>query len=170
MEAAIVFYGLSFFMTVLSLGVLFNPNPIMSALYLVLTMIGVSLVFFMLDAGFLAGVQLIVYAGAVLVLFVMVIMLFDLKREVYTFSRGFFTRLLKVFTGVVFLIILVKSFFLVPETKELLNSSTQMTTKNLAGLLFTEYIFVFELLGLLLLAVAIGAVALSRIKGGTHAE
>ena len=75
MQEAILFYILGSLAVVCSLGVLLSKNPVSSALYLALTMVGLSFVFVGLDAFFIGMVQLAVYAGAVMVLFVMVVML-----------------------------------------------------------------------------------------------
>lgn len=74
---AILFWFLALVVLVSGLSVILMTNPVYSALCLVMTMVGVSAIFVTLNAYFLAGVQLIVYAGAVMVLFVMVLMLFD---------------------------------------------------------------------------------------------
>ncbi len=141
-------------------------------------MVGISGIFVTLDAWFVAGVQLIVYAGAVMVLFVMVLMLFDLKHEVEAFSRGLISGVLKLVTGGVILGLILGSVMMSaeaifnPDPIPLIgaNGAPLDVTKALANSLFTKYLFGFEVIGFLLLVIAIGAVALSRIAGGTHAE
>src|ERR1700722_12274403 len=93
---AVSFYSMAIFLIFFAVKTITSINPIHSALYLALTMIGLAGVFFQLDAQFIAGVQMIVYAGAVMVLFVMVLMLFDLKTELRAFSRGLFSGFLKI--------------------------------------------------------------------------
>ncbi len=150
-------------------------NPIYSALSLAFTMVGVSALFVTLNAYFLAGVQLIVYAGAVTVLFVMVLMMFDLKHEVTAFTRGKISGMVK--SGIVAVLagILVGSISLTTDIFSKSGAAPEAviggdTTKELGKVLFSKYIFGFEALGILLLMVAIGAVALARSKGGTHAK
>lgn len=77
-----LFWLLAVVTLVSGLSVILLANPIYSALCLAMTMVGVSALFATLGAYFIAGVQMIVYAGAVLVLFIMVLMLFDLKTFV----------------------------------------------------------------------------------------
>lgn len=171
MTSTILFYLLSTISIVFALGVLFNPNPIFSALYLVLTMIGMSLMFFNLEAYFIGGVQLIVYAGAVTVLFVMVLMLFDLKKEKQAFTKGLFSSLLKYFSaGALLFMISGASLMSMGLMSQSTESPEPITVKQLSALLFTDYFFAFEVLGVVLLVVAIGAVTISRIRGGTHAK
>jgi NADH-quinone oxidoreductase subunit J len=140
-----------------------------------MTMVGISALFASLGAYFISGVQLIVYAGAVLVLFVMVLMLFNLKTELYAFTRGTINGLVKlVATGLISGLILgalIMSFEL--NEKRFMQTEADLgmaSTKKLGELLFTKYMIVFQVLGVLLLVVAVGVVALARSKGGTHEQ
>ncbi len=168
---AILFWILAFLSLSAGLTVVMIANPIYSALALVMTMVSVAGLFVTLGAYFLAGVQLIVYAGAVMVLFVMVLMLFDLKNEVYAFTQGLLTNVVKL--GCLGLLAgllagtLVLSSYQSQEIQDKVVAAADQT-KALGQLLFTQYLFGFEVLGILLLIVAIGAVALSRSRGGTH--
>ena len=142
-----------------SLKTILSSNPAYSALYLAVSMVLLSFVFFLMSAPFLAGLQLIIYAGAVIVLFVMVLMLFDLKKE----GESFFNR--KAWIGPVFLfgvfsgLIVLNSFSSLPQKTDL----SFLSVKPIAINLFTNYLLLFELIGLLLLVVAIAVVALSRL-------
>ncbi len=173
-----LFYFLAAFALISAVGVIVSTNPIFASIFLAMTMVGISGLFATLDAWFVAGVQLIVYAGAVMVLFVMVLMLFDLKHEVEAFSRGVMSGVLKLVTSGVILGLILGSIVMSaeaifnPEPVALTgaNGAALDVTKALSSALFTKYIFSFEVIGFLLLVIAIGAVALSRISGGTHAE
>jgi NADH-quinone oxidoreductase subunit J len=169
---AIGFYGIALFLIFFAFKTISTVNPIHSALYLVLTMMGISGVFFQLDAQFIAGVQMIVYAGAVMVLFVMVLMLFDLKAELRAFSRGLVSGFLKIFSAAI-----LAGFALGAATNSIgivddgpPKAMSTNVTRDLSILLYTKYLYAFEALGVLLLVVAVGAVTVSRIKGGTHAK
>lgn len=169
-----LFYFLSCVALLGGLGVLFVRNPIYSALSLVISMIGIAGIFVTLNAFFVAGVQLIVYAGAVLVLFVMVLMLFDLKHELKTFSKGLVSGAVKIFAMSMILGLIAGASWISsevltsPESLDVVGTNEAM--KNLSQLLFTKYVFGFELIGALLTIVAVGVVTLSRISGGTHAD
>ncbi len=172
MMEAIAFYMLAGFLIFFSYKVISVPNPLHSALYLVLTMLGLASAFFNLGAQFIAGVQVIVYAGAVMVLFVMVLMLFDLKTEIRSFSRGLISGALKVMSAA-----LIAGLALggARSSVTVLDAPAGAAvpgdvTRQLGILLYTKYLFAFEILGILLLAVAVGVVAVSRMKGGTHAR
>jgi len=175
---------LFWFLTIATLGgglaVILMTNPIYSALALAFTMVGVSAFFITLGAYFIAGVQLIVYAGAVMVLFVMVLMLFDLKTEIAAFTRGLFTGALKIFSVGVMGGLIVGAITMGPgvlnDNPQALKPAAEASlspdapTKQLGTALFVRHIFGFEALGVLLLVIAVGTVALSRSRGGTHAK
>ncbi|PIS10572.1 MAG: NADH-quinone oxidoreductase subunit J [Bdellovibrio sp. CG10_big_fil_rev_8_21_14_0_10_47_8] len=173
---AILFWILAFMTVSSALTVVLITNPIYCALSLALTMVGVSALFVTLNAYFLAGVQMIVYAGAVLVLFVMVLMLFDLKHELQAFTRGKMTGALKLasiglLAGLIAGAILMSNGILLTKSEAFTSPDMASdTTKQLGHLIFSQYLFGFEALGVLLMVVAVGAVALSRSKGGTHAK
>lgn len=169
-----IFYFLAFVTFLSACGVILIQNPIYSALFLAISMIAVSAIFVTLDAVFVAGVQLIVYAGAVMVLFVMVLMLFDLKNEVEAFSKGVISGALKLASIGVILGLILGSIYMsadmVFNNQAAPIGANVDPVKGLSQALFVNYIFAFEVIGALLLVVAIGAVTLSRIRGGTHAD
>lgn len=173
---AILFWLLAILTVAGALTVVLITNPIYSALSLAMTMVGVSALFVTLNAYFLAGVQLIVYAGAVLVLFVMVLMLFDLKHELEAFTRGKISGAVKLacvgmLSGlIVGAIAMSANGLLSAPGADAKSEMVGDNTKQLGRLLFSQYLFGFEALGVLLLIVAVGVVALSRSKGGTHAK
>lgn len=187
--ADFVFYVLAATSLISAFIVITARNPIYCALALAGTMISVAGLFASMEAWFVAGVQLIVYAGAVMVLFVMVLMLFDLGSEARAFSRGFLASLVKLASvgllcGMILGAIRFSGYGLfgaatgdsaatagqLPETAAGTALNATDSTKALADLLFQKYVFSFEVMGVLLLIIAIGAVALSRIQGGTHEQ
>jgi len=178
-----LFWFLALVTVVSGLSVVLMTNPIYSALSLAMTMIGVAALFVTLNAYFLAGVQLIVYAGAVMVLFVMVLMLFDLKHELQAFTRGRITGGIKIASVGILSGLIVGAVTMglktIPAEKADIAAETVAkaggvintdTTRTLAENLFVKNIFGFEALGVLLLVIAVGTVALSRSKGGSHAR
>lgn len=182
---AFLFWFLALVTVVSGLSVVLMTNPIYSALSLAMTMIGVSAMFVTLNAYFLAGVQLIVYAGAVMVLFVMVLMLFDLKHELQAFTRGRITGAIKIASVGILSGLIVGAVTMglrtvnppvnadgttAAVTGVVATAANPDTTRTLAENLFVKNIFGFEALGVLLLVIAVGTVALSRSKGGSHAR
>lgn len=174
MMEVLMFYIFGAIALLAALGVLLHPNPVISALHLVAVMVGVSGLFFNLNAPFIGMVQLLVYAGAVIILFLFVVMIFDTKNEKENiFTYGKVANGLKVLFAGMFSGLLLSSLLF-----KLDNSAYQPTNKaapqfaveNISKFLYTDYMFTFEILGLLLLVIPIGVVALSRIRGGTHAD
>lgn len=170
-----LFWFLAVVTVVSGLAVVLMTNPIYSALCLAMTMVSVAGVFVTLNAYFLAGVQLIVYAGAVMVLFVMVLMLFDLKHELQAFTRGKFSGALKIASIGTLAGLLVGALYAVtinsvPIAPVDAADAAKNAISPLSEELFLRNVFGFEALGVLLLVIAVGTVALSRSKGGTHAR
>ncbi len=152
-----------------ALSVILSQNPVYSAFFLALTMCILGALFFTLGAPFIAAAQIIVYAGAVMVLFTMVVMLFNLKGEGEKILPFRPFTIIKVVSGLLLLTVLSGSTWLAvsnppPDEKEF------GSTVRVAELLFTSHVFSFEAVSLLLLVAIVGAVALARSKGGTHAR
>lgn len=172
---AFLFWFLALAIVASGAAVVLLTNPIYSALCLAMTMVGVAGIFVTLNAYFLAGVQVIVYAGAVMVLFIMVLMLFDLKHELQAFTRGKLTGTLKIasvgiLSGLLVGAVTLAKAFQSPPSEDGLTVVVTDSTKVLSENLFLQHVFGFEALGVLLLVIAVGTVALSRSKGGTHAR
>jgi NADH-quinone oxidoreductase subunit J len=139
----------------------FSRNPVTSAMFLVLTIISMSGLFLLLHAFFLAAVQIIVYAGAVIVLFIFVIMLLDLKEEQRRRIKvfGLLTGLLSV--GIVFSIFVKALLTAKPGVDA---PKVEGDTYALGKLLFTQYTLPFEIVSVLLLVAMIGVILLSKKK------
>ena len=155
---SLFFYFLSACVLYTSFRVVTHKNPVYGALYLAAAMIALAGLFFLLDAPFIAAVQLIIYAGAVLVLFVMVLMLMNLNKLVKPkFSLGKMSLAL-FFLGLILGVSLLQNT-LNPDSVNRISFSVQ----DMAELLFQKRLLVFELFGLLLLFVAVGVIILTRL-------
>ena len=135
-------------------------NPAKGALHLALSMILLAGLFFLMEAPFLAGLQLIIYAGAVMVLFVMVLMLFNLKKELFVFFKKSSWIWTAFLFGLCSGVISLMSFSSLPKAR---TDNSFLEGKQIAIKLFTDYLLIFEMIGLLLLVIAIGVVILSRV-------
>src|SRR5947208_10492905 len=139
----------------------FSLNPVTSAMFLVLTIASLAGIFVLLHAFFLAAVQVLVYAGAVMVLFLFVIMLLDLKAEQRRHLRKFGVIAGVVSVGAiaaVFARTFITSGLRVPPPAV----ATAGGTQPLGELLFTRYLLPFEIVSVLLLVAMIGAILLSK--------
>jgi NADH-quinone oxidoreductase subunit J len=153
-----------------ALMMVLQRNPVASALFLILTFVSLSGLFVLLYAPFLAAVQVIVYAGAIMVLFLFVIMLLNLRHDIDDGVHHAARRLFGWFLGVV-LAALIWLFFqrpwtLGPEGGVTPEAVAEVGNTQVLGLrLFTDYLLPFELTSLVLLVAIVGAVVLSLRRG-----
>jgi len=175
--ADIVVFGVTAFLVIASaLMVVLNRHPVYSALYLVLTFLGLSVFFLQLQAPFLAAVQVIVYAGAIMVLFLFVIMLLGEDKPMEGEARlG-----MQLPLGVVFSLGLVLEIgYLIARNagQQVLAAPAKVQTVGATGenglvefgsvkaighTLFTDYLFAFEATSIVLLVAMIGVVVLAK--------
>jgi NADH-quinone oxidoreductase subunit J len=141
----------------------FSRSPVTSAMFLVLTIISMAGLFVLLHAFFLAAVQIIVYAGAVIVLFLFVIMLLDLKEE-----ERRKIKLLGLVSGVIAVGAILSVFFKALATVKATPATpagsppVEGDTHALGMLLFSHYALPFEVVSVLLLVAMIGVILLSK--------
>jgi NADH-quinone oxidoreductase subunit J len=164
----IMFWLCGIIAIIFSLLMIIKRNPIHSALCLVVVLVSLAVLYVLLGAEFLAAVQVIVYAGAIMVLFLFVIMLLNLDQEVR--SQGKPRLVLKtcslVGTGLVLLLLLTAGGFRAAGVsgQQALAAAGTGNTRALAELLFTKYLLPFEVTSVLLLAAIVGAIVLAGKK------
>lgn len=163
----LIFYPLAGLAVLLALGVVFNNSPIGSAVALIGMMLCLAGVFVALHAHFLAVLQVIIYAGAIMVLFMFVIMLLNLKDDDSAWKQRDQNLLLSILTGFLVLGVLYKlvdvlwySNFDSPADVP----DTFGTTAQVGEFLFTDFVLPFEVASILLLAAMVGAVVLAKSK------
>ncbi|MFM7357086.1 MAG: NADH-quinone oxidoreductase subunit J [Sediminibacterium sp.] len=160
----ILFYLLSGLAVFAALMVLLSKNPVHSVLWLIVVFFAISGHYIMLNAQFLAIVNLIVYAGAIMVLFLFVIMLMNLNSSAEP-SKHIWMKLAGVVAGGCFLIMLVS---LASQAPEMTNKTVQMKEgnigliKELGKVLFSDFVLPFELTSALFLSAMVGAVVLGK--------
>jgi NADH-quinone oxidoreductase subunit J len=156
-----LFAALTLLCGVLVIANPFTRNPVTSAMFLVLTIVSMAGLFVLLHAFFLAAVQILVYAGAVMVLFLFVIMLLDLKEEERRkIKAGAGLLGLAAAGGIALLMMAVIRQSNVGAG--LKAASAEGSTLALGKRLFTDYALPFELISLVLLVAMIGTVLLSK--------
>jgi NADH-quinone oxidoreductase subunit J len=139
----------------------FSRNPVTSAMFLVLTIVWLAGLFVLLHAFFLAAVQVLVYAGAVMVLFLFVIMLLDLKEEERRRIRAF--GLVAGLVSVAAVVgIFLRALLHTRPGRDLPPPTIEGTTAPLGKLLFTEFLLPFEIVSVLLLVAMVGVILLSK--------
>lgn len=157
-----VFYFLSFLAVLSALMVVFSRNPIYSVLYLVITFFCVGGHYLILSAEFLFAVHIIVYAGAIMVLFLYVIMLLNLNQATEPLKTHFYRFAALISAGLLMLVI-VAALRGAESAEIVFGASAEIgLVKNLGKMLFNEFLLPFEIVSILLLAAMVGAVMLGK--------
>jgi NADH-quinone oxidoreductase subunit J len=157
-----VFYFLSFLAVLSALMVVFSRNPIFSVLYLVITFFCVGGHYLILSAEFLFAVHVIVYAGAIMVLFLYVIMLLNLNQDSEPLKNNFY-RFAAVISAGLLMLVLVAALKGAESAQIVFGANTEIgLVKNLGRMLFNEFLLPFEIVSILLLAAMVGAVMLGK--------
>ena len=146
-----------------------RKNPVHSVLFLIVCLLSLALLFLLLSAQFVAALQVIVYTGAIVVLFLFVVMLLNVKKEVTVLHSSLAHRLAAIVLMVVLLIqtliIAVAGAIWVKKEAWMTQPSLSFGTVQAVGReLFARYLFQFEVASVLLLAAVVGAVAVVKKK------
>jgi NADH-quinone oxidoreductase subunit J len=161
---ALLFLAFAALLLGCSLMVILHRNPVTSALFLVLAFCSLAGIYLLLQAEFLAMVQVIVYAGAIMVLFLFVIMYLNLKRDVEDGMPHVLRRFVGWGIGVLLLvegaIYFGKRWALGATTPE--PAPAVGNTAAIGQILYSRYLFPFELTSVLLIVAIIGAVLIGR--------
>src|SRR5688572_5828571 len=142
--------------------VVFSKNPVYSVLYLIITFFCIAGHYVLLNAQFLAVVHVIVYAGAIMVLFLYVIMLLNLNQE----TEPHKSTLLKITATICAGLLMIVLIGSLKGTEQMLQQQTTDASigvvKNLGKVMLTEFLLPFEITSVLLLAAMVGAVMLGK--------
>jgi NADH-quinone oxidoreductase subunit J len=158
-----LFYFLSFLAVLFAILVVLAKNPVHSVLYLILTFFSIAGHYVLMNAQFLAAVHVIVYAGAIMVLFLYVIMLLNLNEETEPHKPA----ILKVSATICSGLLLVIFIGALKGTDKIVtvDASAEIgLVKNLGKIMFNEFLLQFEVTSILLLAAMVGAVMLGKNK------
>lgn len=161
-----------YFLTALTLlsalMVVLSKNPIHSVLYLVFTFFCISGHYVLLNAQFLMAVNIVVYAGAIMVLFLFVIMMMDLRKNMPD-SKSTLTKLAGAILGGTLLVILVAASRKV-DLKDAVNLAAYKDqtgmVEGLGQILYRDYVLPFELVSILFFVAMVGAVMLGKREAG----
>lgn len=166
--ASLAFYLFATIAVISALNVIFQRNPVHSVLWLILTFFNAAGLFVLLGAEFLAMILVVVYVGAVAVLFLFVVMMLDIN---ITMMREGFMKYLPVgaFIGVVLLVelaLVYGGWTMSPQAEALRLAPTPdiaevNNTEALGRILYTQYVYVFQASGLVLLVAMIGSIVLT---------
>ena len=170
---AIFFYFFSIIAVLSAIMVIASKNTVHSVFYLILDFISISCLFIMIGAEFLGMIMLIVYVGAVAVLFLFVVMMINVAQQKDTSFKGRISSSHITFGSLISLIIFLELIIVVGgwkykpdliETSSITIDKSFTNTHALGNIIYTDYIFLFQLAGIILLVAMIGAIVLTYKK------
>lgn len=142
-----------------------RKNPVISAIFLVFNFFTVAVIYLLLKAQFIAIIQVLVYMGAIMVLFLFVIMLLNLKENKKLTEEYSFKKITAILLSLLLALLLGTSFYFGFQGKQMSNVAERIgTAESLGKSLFTSYSFHVLAAGMLLLAAIVGAVMLAKKK------
>jgi NADH-quinone oxidoreductase subunit J len=153
-----------------ALNILLQRSPLYGALSLIATLASLSAIYVTLHAQFLAAIQIVVYAGAIMVLFVFVIMLLNEPKDQPQIEKQKWLRFLAIpFAG----LLIAEMFYVIRSVKPLMLPATSAegagqavgTVSSIGKALFTDYLLPFEVTSVLILMAVVGAMVLARREG-----
>ena len=157
-----LFYLVAFLSIFFALMVIFSKNPIHSVLYLIVTFFTFTVHYILLNAQFLAIVNFIVYMGAIMVLFLFVLMLLNLDEESEPMKSNL-VKMAGLVAGLCLLITLVGSMKSLHISDPVILKDPDIgLVKNLGKVLFSEFLLPFEISSVLLLTAMVGAVLIAK--------
>jgi NADH-quinone oxidoreductase subunit J len=144
--------------------VVLSKHPVRSVLYLVVTFFFISGLYIMMNAQFLAIVNIIVYAGAIMVLFLFVLMLLNLNKDAEPKTPMIIWIISTVAGGLFFLVLIaaLKDIVLVSQKDDFAPVSTIGLVENLGNTLFTKFVVPFEVSSILFISAMVGAILLAK--------
>src|SRR6476661_4762823 len=163
-----LFYLVAFLSIIFSLLVIFSKNPIHSVLYLIITFFTFTVHYILLNAQFLAIVNFIVYMGAIMVLFLFVLMLLNLDEDSEPVKSNL-VKIAGVVAGMCLLVTIIGSVKALNASDPVVLANPNLgLVKNLGKVLFCDFLLPFEISSILLFSAMVGAVLLAK-KESKHA-
>jgi NADH-quinone oxidoreductase subunit J len=160
----LIFWFLSVVAVFSALMVITRKNPVYSVLYLIITFFAISGHYVLMNAQFLAIVNIIVYAGAIMVLFLFVLMLMNLNKESEP-QKNKYLLWSGAISGCVLMIVIIAAIRtdgMEPENVKNISSGSIGLIKNLGTTLFRDYVVPFEITSILFLSAMVGAVVIGK--------
>ena len=160
-----LFFGFAALLVITSLMVVLHKNPVTSALFLVLAFCSLAGIYLLLHAEFLGMVQIVVYAGAIMVLFLFVIMYLNLQHDVESGVQIAVRRGIGWLAGAALLLsgaALLRRGWVLGPANETLPATEGGNVAAIGRVLYSRYLFPFEITSILLLVAMIGVIVIAR--------
>ncbi len=168
-----LFFGFAALLVVTSLLVVLHKNPVTSALFLVLAFCSLAGIYLLLHAEFLGMVQIVVYAGAIMVLFLFVIMYLNLQHDVESGVQIAVRRGIGWLAGVALLLTgatLLRRGWALGPANEVLPDAASGNVAAIGKVLYSRYLFPFEITSILLLVAMIGVIVIAKGRARSAGE
>ncbi|MEW6569968.1 MAG: NADH-quinone oxidoreductase subunit J [Nitrospirota bacterium] len=165
MISVLLFVYFAFAIVALSVVVITRRNPVHSVLWMLLLFFHIASLYLILNAEFMAAIQVIVYAGGILVLFLFVVLLINVREEtrISRFIGAWSAGLTFAASLFIVVILSLRSFVAAPPGQYSIDLIQQEThTIALGKILYTDYLFPFEIASLILLVAIVGAIVLAK--------
>ena len=158
----ILFWFLSALAVGAAAGVVLSKSPIYSVLWLIVVFFSISGHYVLMNAQFLAIVNIIVYAGAIMVLFLFVIMLMNLNADAEP-AKNIYLKFAGVISGMSLMVVIIAALAQSSDVKIIMTRGSNIgLIKNLGNTLFTTYVIPFEISSVLFLSAMVGAVVIGK--------
>lgn len=144
--------------------VITSYNMIHALIYLIVSFLAIAIVFFVLGAPFIAALEVIIYAGAIVVLVIFVIMMLNLRDETVVQERTWLTREIFIFPAILSAILLAELIYIIAQNGSAPIQSATIDSKEVGLSLYGPYVIGVELSGILLMSGIVGAYHLGRQK------
>ena len=144
--------------------VITQTNAVHALLYLVVSLLSVAVIFFVLGAHFVAALEVIIYAGAIMVLFIFVVMMLNINKESSKEEENLITPAMWVGPGILTLVLLGEFIYVLASGNNQIFRTQEITPREIGLSLFNTYLLGVELAGMLLMAGIIGAYHLGQEK------
>ena len=158
----IVFWFLTVLALIAAVGVVSSKNPIYSVLWLIVVFFAISGHYILMNAQFLAIVNIIVYAGAIMVLFLFVVMLMNLNSDAEP-VKNVYMKMAGIISGLTLMIVLVAALSTAETQNVIIRPGTSVgLIENLGKALFNKYVIPFEISSILFLSAMVGAIVIGK--------
>lgn len=161
---ALLFYISSGVAIVSTIMVITRYHPIHALIYLVVSFLAISMVFLSLGAPFAAALEVIIYAGAIMVLFIFVVMMLNLGKETAQQEKQWLRPAVWIGPGILTLVLLMEMAILLLQQPQREVATAVVTPREVAVSLYGEYIIAVELIGFLLTTGIVGAAHIGKHK------
>ena len=144
--------------------VITSYNMIHALIYLIVSFLAIAVVFFVLGAPFIAALEIIIYAGAIVVLVIFVIMMLNLRDETVAQEKAWLTREIFIFPAILSAVLLAELIYIIVNTDATPVQTTTISSAEVGMSLYGPYVIGVELSGILLMSGIVGAYHLGRQK------